>query len=78
VGLTYRRAVRDLKPKGVFKICASDVRLCVEPLHFAQDESEHAEIQGVPVYQQDEERAIAIARHLARKAERCPVGGPET
>lgn len=73
VGLTSRRAVRDIRPEGLFKMIARDVRSCEEPLHFAQDEPEHAEIQGMPIYQQDETTALRIANHLMRHARICPI-----
>ncbi len=68
VGLTAQRAVRDIRPEGLFSIRVGDIRSCEDPLHLAQDEVEHAEIQGMPIYQQDEGLALRIAGHLARHA----------
>ena len=71
VGLTSRRAVRDIRPEGLFKLTAHDVRAGEDPLHLAQDAPEHAEIQGMPVFQEDEPRALRIANHLMRHARAC-------
>jgi hypothetical protein len=75
VGLTPERAVRDIRPEGLFSLKAGDVRASADPLHLAQDQAEHVEIQGVPVYQEDEEKALRIANHLVRHARDC--GGTE-
>lgn len=66
VGLTAARAVRDITPEGLFEITVGDVRSCEDPLHFAQDEEHHAEIQGMPPFKDDEEKALRIANHLVR------------
>jgi hypothetical protein len=39
-----------------------------DPLVFVQDAIDHGEIQGVPLREEDKERAIRIAKHLARAA----------
>jgi|GEM_PF-3492040 len=72
VGLTAARAVRDIRPEGLFKIKAGDVRSCEDPLYFAQDEVDHGEIQGMPLFRDDEEKALRIANHLVRHANNCP------
>jgi hypothetical protein len=71
VGLSAERAIRDIKPEGLFEIGVSDVRSSEDPLHFAQDEVEHAEIQGMPLLKDDEERALRIANYLVRYAQKC-------
>jgi hypothetical protein len=68
VGLSPEAAVRNLRPFGLFSVTVADVRACNDPLHLAQDEAEHAEIQGMPVFQEDELVALRIALYLARKA----------
>ena len=45
VGLTAARAVRDIRPEGLYEIRVEDVRSCEDALHIAQDEADHAEIQ---------------------------------
>jgi hypothetical protein len=71
VGLTEARAVRDIRPEGLFSVEAGNVRLCDVPLHIAQDEIHHAEIQGMPVYKEDEGLALRIANYLVRSARVC-------
>jgi hypothetical protein len=36
---------------------------------------DHAEIQGVPFFKDDEERALRIANHLVRHARACTYEG---
>ena len=72
VGLTAARAVRDIKPEGLFEIAVGDIRSCDDPLHLAQDEEHHAEIQGMPLFKEDEEKALRIANHLVRHAHKSP------
>ncbi len=74
VGLTANRAVRDIRPEGLFELRAGDVRSCEDPLHFAQDELEHAEIQGMPIFKEDEEKALRIANFLVRNSRQCTGG----
>ena len=66
VGLTLARAA-CIRHEGIFQLEVGDIR-AHGALHVAQDEEDHAEIQGMPVFQEDEERALEIAGHLARHA----------
>jgi hypothetical protein len=72
VGLTADRAVRDIRPEGLFELMVGDIRSCEDPLHLAQDEEHHAEIQGMPRLQEDEQGALRIANHLVRHARQLP------
>ena len=77
VGLTASRAVEDIRAEGLFSLKSGDVRAGADPLHVAQDEVEHAAIQGMPVYQEDEETALRIANHLVRQARDCNLQRPK-
>lgn len=47
--------------------------MCVPPLDVIQDEIDHANILGVPLREENEEAALAIARYLARISEDKPL-----
>ena len=41
---------------------------CPDQIYFVQDAIDHGEIQGIPLRDEDKEKAIRIAKHLARAA----------
>lgn len=45
----------------------------LDPLSIIQDERDHAEIRGIPTRAEDSERAIRIAKYLARISENVPL-----
>lgn len=73
VGLTIGALFRRLTPAGRCELITGAVRLCAPPLDVVQDEGDHANILGVPLREEDEAAALAIARYLARIAEDKPL-----
>jgi asparagine synthetase B (glutamine-hydrolysing) len=56
-------------PRGVCKLVTRDILDCEEGLTVVSDRANHANIMGVPLKTQDEEKATRIARYLSRIAE---------
>ena len=73
VGLTIDRILRTLAAAGRCEFLTGPVRLCEPRLEVVQDEVDHANILGVPLREEDEAAALAIARYLARIAEDKPL-----
>jgi hypothetical protein len=73
VGLTIDRILRTIVAAGRCELLTGGVRLCVPPLDVIQDEIDHANILGVPLREENEEAALAIARYLARISEDKPL-----
>ncbi len=73
VGLTIDAILRRLTAAGRCELLTGAVRVCVPPLDVIQDEVDHANILGVPLREENEEVALAIARYLARIAEDKPL-----
>lgn len=46
---------------------------CQDPLSIVQDDEDHAEIRGVPTRQEDQEKALRIAKYLERISENSPM-----
>jgi hypothetical protein len=72
VGLSLG-AIKRAYPNGAgaCSLIVNDIRACDDELDVIQDAPEHAEIVGIPLRAEDEEKAIRIARYLARIAEDC-------
>jgi hypothetical protein len=51
------------------RLIVRDIVDCPDPLRVVQDAVDHAEIRGVPTRDEDQERALRIAKYLARIAE---------
>lgn len=73
VGLTIDAILRRLAAAGRCELLTGAVRRCVPPLEVFRDEVDHANILGVPLREEDEEAALAIARYLARVSEDKPL-----
>lgn len=56
---------------GMCRLIVRDIVDCPDPLHLVQDAIDHAEIRGVPTRDEDQEKALRIAKYLARIAEHC-------
>jgi|HubBroStandDraft_5_1064220.scaffolds.fasta_scaffold14715_5 hypothetical protein len=56
---------------GMCRLIVRDIADCPDPLRLARDAIDHAEITGVPTRDEDQERALRIAKYLARVAEHC-------
>jgi hypothetical protein len=63
---------------GACSLIVNDIRACDDELDVIQDAPQHAEIVGVPLRSEDEEKALRIARYLARIAEDCSEEYSET
>lgn len=53
------------------RLIVGDIVDCPDPLYLIQDAIDHAEIRGVPTRDEDQEKALRIAKYLARIAEHC-------
>lgn len=68
MGLTEHAATRSLRAAG---FCSLTVRAVIgfpQGLSLIQDEVDHAEIRGVPLMKEDEQRALDIADYLVSVA----------
>jgi hypothetical protein len=54
---------------GMCRLIVRDIIDCPDPLSLVRDAVDHAEIRGVPTRDEDQERALRIAKYLARIAE---------
>jgi hypothetical protein len=53
---------------GMCRLIVHDIADCPDPLQLIRDAIDHAEITGVPTRDEDQERALRIAKYLARIA----------
>jgi hypothetical protein len=51
------------------RLIVRDIADCPDPLLVIRDAIDHAEIRGIPTRDEDQERALRIAKYLARVAE---------
>jgi len=56
---------------GMCRLVVRDITDSPDPLRVVQDAIDHAEIRGVPTRQEDQEKALRIAKYLARIADHC-------
>jgi hypothetical protein len=56
---------------GMCCLLLSDIEQCPDQLHLLQDSEDHAEIRGIPTRDEDQEKALRIAKYLARVAIHC-------
>jgi len=72
VGLSID-AIKQIYPyaAGACSLVVNNIRACDDVLDVIQDGPQHAEISGVPLRAEDQEKALRIARYLARIAEDC-------
>jgi hypothetical protein len=56
---------------GMCVLSVNEVAECPDPLAVIQDGQTHAEIQGVPTREENQEKALRIAKYLARVATDC-------
>jgi hypothetical protein len=57
---------------GMCSLVVGTVKDSPDPLDVVPDATDHAEIRGVPLRSEDQEKAIRIAKYLARIAEHRP------
>ena len=58
---------------GATTDCGNGVLGCPDPLSIVQDAEDHAEIRGRPTRNEDQERALRIAKYLVRICEDSPL-----
>jgi hypothetical protein len=54
---------------GMCRLIVRDITFSPDPLQVIQDAVDHAEIRGVPTRDEDQEKALRIAKYLARVSE---------